>query len=60
MTIKSKGEKEKICRFGTKHLMNAAYMKKLNYPKFLETDYMKNKLSKEFFSLNIYDNNFVV
>ena len=60
MTIKTKGEKEKICGFGTKPLMKAAYMKKLIYKKFLEMDYMKNKLSKEFFSLNVYDNDFVV
>ena len=60
MTIKSKEEKEKICGFGTKDIMNAAYQKKLNYHKFLKTDYMKNKLSKESFSININDNQFLV
>ena len=60
MTIKSKEEKEKICGFGTKEIMNAAYLKKLNYLKFLDTDYMKNKLSKESFSLDLNDSQFIV
>ena len=60
MTIKSKEEKEKICGFGTKEIMNAAYQKKLSYLKFLESDYMKNKLCKESFSLNLNDNEFLV
>jgi hypothetical protein len=40
--------------------MNAAYLKKLNYLKFLDTDYMKNKLSKESFSLDLNDSQFIV
>ena len=62
MTIKSleEKEKEKICGFGTKEIMHSAYQKKLSYQKFLKSDFMKNKLSKEYFSLDINDNKFLV
>ena len=56
MTIKSKEEKEKIIGFGTKDIMNASYSKKLNYLKFLDSDYMRNKSSKQAFSLKLNDN----
>ena len=58
MTIKSNEDKEKIIGFGKKEIMNAAYQKKLNYQKFLESDYMKNKASKEIFSILLNDNEF--
>ena len=58
MTIKNSEEKEKILGFGKKEIMNAAYQKKLNYQKFLESDYMKNKSSKELFSIKLNDNEF--
>ena len=60
MTIKREGEREKICGCGTKDIMNAAFQKKLNYLKFLETDFMKNKLSKEFFSIDFNKNQFLI
>ena len=60
MTIKREGEKEKIWGFGTKDIMNAAYQKNLNYLKFLETDFMKNKLTKESFSIDFNKNRFLI
>ena len=60
MTIKGKEENEKIVGFGTKEIMNSAYQKKLNYNKFLTTDYMKNKICKEFLTLDINPNKFIV
>ena len=60
MTIKGKEENEKIVGFGTKEIMNSAYQKKLNYNKFLTTDYMKNKICKEFLTLDINPNIFIV
>ena len=60
MTIKGKEENEKIVGFGTKEIMNSAYQKKLNYNKFLTTDYMKNKICKEFLNLDINPNKFIV
>ena len=60
MTIKSKEENEKIVGFGTKDIMNAAYQKKLKYNKFLTTDFMKNKICKEFFTKDINVNKFIV
>ena len=56
MTIKTDENKEKIVGFGSKDIMNASYSKKLNYLKFLESDYMRNKSSKEAFTLKINDN----
>ena len=60
MTIKGKEENEKIVGFGTKEIMNSATQKKLNYNKYLTTDYMKNKICKEFLNLNINPNKFIV
>ena len=60
MTIKNKGEKEIICGYGTKGIMKAAYQKQLKYLKFLQTEFMKNKISKEAFSIDINDNQFIV
>ena len=50
MTIKGKEENEKIVGFGTKEIMNSAYQKKLNY----------NKICKEFLTLDINPNKFIV
>ena len=60
MTAKRKEEKEKICGFGTKDIMKAVYQRKLNYIKFLETDFMKNKISKESFSFDLNNDKFLV
>ena len=55
MTIKNSNDKEKICGFGTEDIMNIAYKKKLNYSRFLESDFMKNKLIKEDFKISVND-----
>ncbi len=60
MTIKIKEENEKIIGIGTKDIMNSAYQKKLNYNKFLNTDFMKNKICKEFFTKDINVSKFIV
>ena len=60
MTIKDKDNKEKILGFGSKEIMNASYSKKLNYQKFLLSDYMKNKTTKEAFNLIINNNIFYI
>ena len=60
MTIKDKDNKEKILGFGSNEIMNASYSKKLNYQKFLLSDYMKNKTTKEAFNLIINDNIFYI
>ena len=60
MTIKDKDNKEKILGFGSQEIMNASYSKKLNYQKFLLSDYMKNKTTKEAFNLIINNNIFYI
>ena len=60
MTIKDKDNKEKILGFGSNEIMNASYSKKLNYQKFLLSDYMKNKTTKEAFNLIINNNIFYI
>ena len=60
MTIKDKDNKEKILGFGSKEIMNASYSKKLNYQKFLLSNYMKNKTTKEAFNLIINNNIFYI
>ena len=60
MTMKTKEEKEKICGFGTKNIMKIVYQNKLDYIKLLETDFMKNKISKEAFSFNSNNSQFIV
>ena len=58
MTIKNQLKKEKIIGFGSKELMNIVYQKKLNFQKFLESDYMKNKKNYQEINISLYDNNF--
>ena len=58
MTLKDKDNKEKILGFGSKEIMHACYSKKLNYQKFLLSDYMKDKTTKEAFNLIVNNNEF--
>ena len=60
MTIKSSEEKEKIIGFGANDIMNAAYQKKLNYQRFLTSDYMKNKTSNEAFLIDLNYIKFII
>ena len=58
MTIKNQDKKERIIGFGSKELMNIVYQKKLNYQRFLESDYMKNKKFYQAVKINLNDNDF--
>ena len=58
MTIKGKEQEEKIIGYGSKKIMNIAYQKKLNYQRFLESDFMKNKQSCQAINISLNDNDF--
>jgi hypothetical protein len=58
MTIKNQDKKERIIGFGSKELMNIVYQKKLNYQRFLESDYMKNKKFYQAIKKNLNNNDF--
>ena len=58
MTIKGKEQEEKIIGYGSKKIMNIAHQKKLNYQRFLESDFMKNKQSCQAINISLNDNDF--
>jgi len=60
MTIKNHEKKEKIIGFGSKEIMNVVYRKKLNYQRFLDSDYMKNKQIYQVINISLNSNEYII
>ena len=50
--------RERIIGFGNKEIMNAVYLSKLNFHKFRESSYMKNKIIQNSYSFSSNNNTF--
>ena len=60
LVTSNKGNKEKICGFGNKEIMSTIFNNKLNYNRFLESDFMRNKIIYIIYSISINNINFNV
>ena len=60
LVTNNKGNKEKICGFGNKEIMSTIFNNKLNYNRFLESDFMRNKIIYVIYSITINNINFNV
>ena len=60
LVTSNKGNKEKICGFGNKEIMSTIFNNKLNYNRFLESDFMRNKVIYVIYSISINNINFNV
>ena len=60
MTIKNHEKKEKIIGFGSEEIMNVVYRKKLNYKRFLDSDYMKNKQIYQVINISLNSNEYII
>ena len=56
----SKGNKETICGYGNKNIMDAVFRSKLNFKKFKESDFMKNKSIQFIDSIPFNNDKFII
>ena len=58
VTLYNKMSRERIIGYGNKDIMNAVYLSKLNFNKFKESSFMKNKIIQNTYSFSSNNNTF--
>ena len=60
VTIHNKNSKEKIIGYGNQDIMNTVFQCKLNFIKFKESTFMKDKIIQNSYSFSVNDNTFFI
>ena len=60
VTIHNKNSKEKIIGYGNQDIMNIVFQCKLNFIKFKESTFMKDKIIQNSYSFSVNDNTFFI